>query len=575
MPSKPSDRAKRTQSNGLKILTPLGIIGSFLSLTEVVAGIAATKTTGAVQTILIVFVCAFPLVVAGAFFRILWARPHVFYPPAEFGSFQDVTTFVEAMRSNAQAGAPSATQQTMAEPETPALPEAVVDTKAAEATKDTKDKPAPAPKTPSTPDELDLAMIMAFINKKSEEAEKMYSALMVAETDPIKKDKHEVFHAYLQYTHAKQAEGLTQLERLSKEPRTRSQASFYLGVLYDRIKEFDKAIEAYRVSVETAEADLKPSRIVSLARAHVAAGHIEPALAILSNALKEFPDKTHQALLYEGIAAVYAAIDNDEMRALALELAIDCDPHNSDLRFRAAFSYSKQGLRDLALFHYTAQLAVKPNEPNVLNNLGVEYQNLGMPIKAVTHYRRAFQNKETLAGSNLAYLFMNAGFSKEAKEILDEAKSEKDPHPNVATAISTLAERTENEQANTTKVLDRALREQTFLKEYARLRLRTLSDDFAGTWKNSNAEILQIVCEDGKLTATWTFDKAKKELSGTIINKTAKVRLRVTPDDWVFKGGMRDVDGYAYTSLDGQRLQWMLFDNHVPEFAQLMRVVAE
>jgi hypothetical protein len=84
-------------SGAVKQLTPLWVISLFLSLTETTLGIAATKTSGTVQLALIVFVMAFPLLVAIAFFTVLWARPYVFYPPSEYAKV-DIQKFVDAVR---------------------------------------------------------------------------------------------------------------------------------------------------------------------------------------------------------------------------------------------------------------------------------------------------------------------------------------------------------------------------------------------------------------------------------------------------------------------------------------------
>jgi hypothetical protein len=79
--------------------TPLSIIAMFLSLAEIVVGTAATFTeAGGLRTALVGFVIAFPVLVAVAFFYILWHRPYVFYPPHEYGPKTDVTKFVDAMR---------------------------------------------------------------------------------------------------------------------------------------------------------------------------------------------------------------------------------------------------------------------------------------------------------------------------------------------------------------------------------------------------------------------------------------------------------------------------------------------
>ena len=87
-----------TVKSKAKSTTPLRIIALFVSLTEAVAGLALTKTSGGIQVALTCFVVVFPLLVAGAFFSILWFRNYVFYPPTEFGDSIDVEKYVGAMR---------------------------------------------------------------------------------------------------------------------------------------------------------------------------------------------------------------------------------------------------------------------------------------------------------------------------------------------------------------------------------------------------------------------------------------------------------------------------------------------
>src|SRR5690242_9171004 len=78
-------------------LTPLWIISLFVSLTETVAGIAATQVSGSIQIAFTAFAIGFAVLVAVAFFLILWNRPYVFYSPTEFGKQTDVDQFVKAM----------------------------------------------------------------------------------------------------------------------------------------------------------------------------------------------------------------------------------------------------------------------------------------------------------------------------------------------------------------------------------------------------------------------------------------------------------------------------------------------
>lgn len=78
-------------------MTPLWVISLFVSLSEVVAGLAVTQAQGGVQITLTVFVVVFPVLVAAAFFAILWKKPYVFYPPTEFGGATNVSEYVQAL----------------------------------------------------------------------------------------------------------------------------------------------------------------------------------------------------------------------------------------------------------------------------------------------------------------------------------------------------------------------------------------------------------------------------------------------------------------------------------------------
>lgn len=86
----------RTQLS-LKTATPLWVISLFITLTEVMTGIAATQTTGAIQGLLTAFVMLFPIFIASVFFLFLWYKPQALYPPTEFRDV-DIDRFANAMQ---------------------------------------------------------------------------------------------------------------------------------------------------------------------------------------------------------------------------------------------------------------------------------------------------------------------------------------------------------------------------------------------------------------------------------------------------------------------------------------------
>jgi hypothetical protein len=71
-----------SKARNTKNFTPLFIVTAFLAVTELVAGYVATQTWGFLQGVLVFFLVFFPVLVGGAFFLILWSRPHIFFPPS-------------------------------------------------------------------------------------------------------------------------------------------------------------------------------------------------------------------------------------------------------------------------------------------------------------------------------------------------------------------------------------------------------------------------------------------------------------------------------------------------------------
>jgi hypothetical protein len=80
-------------------LTPLWIISLFVTLTETALSVSVTRTQGAIQVALTVFVITYAILVTGAFFFVLWYRPYVFYPPSEFTETK-VSEYVDAFRQS-------------------------------------------------------------------------------------------------------------------------------------------------------------------------------------------------------------------------------------------------------------------------------------------------------------------------------------------------------------------------------------------------------------------------------------------------------------------------------------------
>ncbi|MDD2901824.1 MAG: hypothetical protein PHU44_05265 [Syntrophales bacterium] len=90
-----------------KGITPLGLVATFVSLTEIILVIATTQTTGFIQVILTIFVILYALLIPGVFFIILWKKAGVFYPPKDFRNGVEIDQYVKALHSPATCSLPS------------------------------------------------------------------------------------------------------------------------------------------------------------------------------------------------------------------------------------------------------------------------------------------------------------------------------------------------------------------------------------------------------------------------------------------------------------------------------------
>ena len=553
-------------------MTPLLVVAGFLSLTEVVVGIAAGQTTGDVQNRLIIFVCVFPALIAAAFFFTLWKKPYVFYPPSDFGSAQDVGQYVQAMRGTAKQGEPTTSSPEKKETKIEAAkpPSETLAAQSALAQPESKHSTQEEKKTPKTADDLRNEMLAAFVDGKIEDGKHLYKELESAEKDAKKRKEYEAFYFLLLAMFAQDTEAFTELKTLVADQEIRPLVFFYIGMAYESSKDYEKAAEAFKSSTVNAPHYVLAKRFVRLAECYSNDGKTGLALEMLKSKLAEFTDADDLAKIYEGIAGVYQDLGNQELRALALEKAVELKPNDTDLRFRVAWAYSDKGRKKLALLHYSTLKNFKSEDKDMLNNLGVELERLDLTIRAVRNYKKAFELKESLAGANLAYQYMNAGFYAEAKETLEKAKALPDVHPNVGSAIAALSKMEEDEDKKVKELTKQGLEEQKFFKTFAESYFVNDSSSavFAGQWVSEKGDQLTLTQSGNQISSEWIHGEKKNELTGEASNRGAKIKRKSgSAKVEIFSIlGTKETSGYAYVSKDGKTMRWFEIDGEETSF---------
>ncbi|MCK4825047.1 hypothetical protein KA005_55380, partial [bacterium] len=287
------------------------------------------------------------------------------------------------------------------------------------------------------------------------------------------------------------SEDFEELEKLSEINPERTEPLDNLGSIYKKYERFSDAAKQY---LKCAAIEKEKAReiiwIGSAAECYALDGSFKEAYDIL---LKEFDDSgldsTHYHELYKNLAEVARIEKNDNLFTAFSEKALEYSPTDSSTRFSLAYRYSKIDKNAFALYHYKFLCEHSPNDTN-WNNIGVAFEQLDMKYKSVSSYRKASEEyKGTLAMANLAYRHIDGGFLDDAAEILNNARSEKDYHENVDSALSKMHEIKRKEEELEATVLQDIEGEREFRAKFAEAYALPSKVNIDAEWESKHGKI--------------------------------------------------------------------------------------
>ncbi len=349
------------------------------------------------------------------------------------------------------------------------------------------------------------------------------------------------------------------LKQLADDPRVRPQVLNMIGLNLTHSGEPSAAVALFKEAIAgTKDADNRAQYLINQAEALVSAGDLDAATDLLEDELAREPSK-NSAKLWEALAEAYDAKSEPEARALALQQVLKEHPSDTRLRFNVAYVASNaddDSLSPFVLHHYEHVVSQAPDYQWALNNMGVQYRRLEMPLQAVRQYEAACQQKNTLAMANLASHYMQGGFGAEAEGILKEALKEEKPHANVGAGLAELARLQEKEGQRRDALLKSGQQQADFLSRYGEARVRADTAAFAGNWVSENGVQLAVQIGDGKLTATWLLNEKKFRALGPVHGEVA--RLEYQEMEYLKVGDKQTELAYRTRAAD----RWLLTEDH-------------
>ncbi|HUW12163.1 MAG TPA: hypothetical protein VM537_20725, partial [Anaerolineae bacterium] len=424
---------------------------------------------------------------------------------------------------------------------------------------------APRPEEELEPSDIEPAsaaewatkMLAAFRVSDLEAAQAAFNETQEVEDDPVKKLQYKALYTACRYEHG-DTSALGELQQLAEQDGVAMIAYPLLAQCYQDAGDFKHAAKSYDLAAQHADSEQKRAdAVVQAAICLFEGGKQEDAYTRVMQEISELTAADAVCKLYEGLASLYDLDKELELRAFALEKALEIKPNDMKLRFRAAHSYGEKNLDPLSLLHYKTLIRLNPDEAGSLNNIGVAYSRLQMPIRAIQSYKAAARLNYALAAGNLALSFVEAGFVQEARQSIEEAKKQEKTDPQVGRAMIAISEM-EGEEAREEDVYLNAARDQqrfflSFAEAYFTRGIAAAS--FAGSWKFADGAEATISQTDNEIEANWNRDHAKYKLTGQVNNRGASIttyKMRYSLGKELDFGD--DGHGYAYLSPDGQQL---------------------
>jgi len=214
-----------------------------------------------------------------------------------------------------------------------------------------------------------------------------------------------------------------------------------------------RAAELYTRASELAEPGDRLRYNLRACKQKYKIGQYEEAEAQLNSLLQEYDSHSQVSDIEEELGNLFREKGEKAKVLKHFEEAVGYNPDKRRLTFRLAYDYSELGNHERALYHYKVLNQLNPDDAIVLNNLGVAYSKLEMPIKAIECFKRSAEKGETIAMGNLAHLLIGSGFIEEAQRWIAKAQEHPPVDGRVGTALGRITPAVDLEEKKEVKIL--------------------------------------------------------------------------------------------------------------------------
>jgi tetratricopeptide (TPR) repeat protein len=281
------------------------------------------------------------------------------------------------------------------------------------------------------------------------------------------------------------------------------------------------AEELFRRAVDLSDnSDLKIRLLGELAELLQQNG-LDKKVAVVADELRSLTNDPETELkVVTRLADLPAWYKDNLLKAALYERRLEIEPADTSARFQLAYLHSQIGNEALAMYHYE-RIPQSLRDGTTWNNLGAVYQHFSLPARSVAAYRNAIEKSETIAMANVAYIFMGAGFLKEAREMVDVAQKEPNYHKNVVSALSRLNEIPDDEEKQHSSKLEGISRKSNILARIGGLLARPLPAVLPVSMRDDKCDLtIEVDGDEFKALGSYREEKSQKS-ANSLFGSTA------------------------------------------------------
>jgi tetratricopeptide (TPR) repeat protein len=277
------------------------------------------------------------------------------------------------------------------------------------------------------------------------------------------------------------AAAIEELRRLRAENPQRSEPLVIIARVLSYAKEYEEAARLYLEAARVRQEDRwRANYLINAAQQLKELERFSEAIKIVEEAL---PIATGEERS-NGIALLYELLKKLGEPHLAFGTAEAFLHENPQLRVRfdMALDYRRHGNKNMSLLHFKFLHERNPDEAAALHNLSLVYEDCGLSILSVSHYKRSIVLGETLSSANLGFMYLAAGMADEAKSIIQEALSVEQHDSRVEACLAEISASSEAQKAKESELLRIASDERSFLISMGAA-LKSAVPELDGVWK--------------------------------------------------------------------------------------------